>query len=76
MKIKIKEFIEAREISINELLKATDIDYATIFRIVNRKSGSIKFSNLDKICAALECELADILELEKVEIMDKLNNIR
>lgn len=74
MKIKIKEFIEERDISVNELSKATDIDYATIFRIVNRKSGSIKFSNLDKICAALDCCISDILEaeVESVEIARKI----
>ena len=60
-KLTIKEYLEAHGVSRYELAKRTDIKYQTIDRYY--KNRVVRFDSyiLDRICAALDCTVSDIL---------------
>lgn len=74
MKIKINEFIKSKGISLYRLSKDTGIQHSALHRSVNGNPKSLMLHNLDKICTALNCEIGDILEVEKVELKNKLED--
>lgn len=65
VKLTIKEYLEAHGVSRYELAKRTDIKYQTIDRYY--KNRVVRFDGyiLDRICAALGCNISDILTYEK-----------
>lgn len=69
MKIKLREVLNKKGKSIYWLNKETGIASSTLSRICNSKTSSIEFSVLDKICNALNCEVSDILEHSKSDII-------
>ena len=54
-----------RKISLNELAEKVGITNVNLSKIKNNKVNAIRFSTLEGICEALECEPGDILKLEK-----------
>ncbi len=53
-----------RKISLNELSEKVGITLANLSILKNNKAKAIRFSTLDAICNALNCEIADILEYQ------------
>ena len=53
-----------RKIQLNELAERVDITPANLSILKNGKAKAIKFSTLEGICKALECQPGDILEYE------------
>lgn len=51
-----------RKISLNELSDRVGITLANLSILKNNKAKAIRFSTLDAICKALECDVADIIE--------------
>ncbi len=51
-----------RKIGLMELAEKIDITPANLSILKNNKAKAIRFSTLDEICKALECQPADILE--------------
>lgn len=51
-----------RKISLNELSDKVGITLANLSILKNNKAKAIRFSTLDAICKALECDVADIIE--------------
>lgn len=51
-----------RKISSNELAEIIDITPANLSILKTGKAKAIRFSTLDRICRALRCQPADILE--------------
>lgn len=51
-----------RKISLNELSDKVGITLANLSILKNNKAKAIRFSTLDAICKALECDIADIIE--------------
>ncbi len=51
-----------RKISLNELAAAVDISLANLSILKNNKCKAIRFSTLNALCKALECQPADLLE--------------
>lgn len=51
-----------RKISLGELADAVGITQANLSILKTNKAKAIRFSTLDAICAALDCQPADILE--------------
>jgi putative transcriptional regulator len=51
-----------RKMSLNELAAKVDITIANLSILKTGKSKAIRFSTLDAICKALDCQPADILE--------------
>lgn len=51
-----------RKISLNELSDRVGITLANLSILKNNRARAIRFSTLDAICRALNCQPADILE--------------
>lgn len=56
-----------RKISSNELAERVGITPANLSILKTGKAKAIRFSTLDKICEALDCQPADILEYRVVD---------
>lgn len=51
-----------RKISLNELSEKVGITLANLSILKNNKAKAIRFSTLDAICKALNCNVEDIIE--------------
>ena len=56
-----------RRISLGELAEKVGITQANLSILKNNKAKAIRFSTLDAICRALDCQPADLLEFCKEE---------
>lgn len=54
-----------RKMSLNELSEKVEITLANLSNLKTGKAKAIRFSTLDAICKALDCQPADILEYSK-----------
>jgi putative transcriptional regulator len=65
IKVKLDEMMARRKIKLNELARRVDITEANLSILKNGKAKAIRFSTLEALCQALECQPADLLECEK-----------
>lgn len=67
-----------RKISLNELSERVDITLSNLSILKTGKAKAIRFSTLESICKALNCQPADILEYvndeDNTESTSKNNN--
>ena len=56
-----------RKMSVTELANKVDITMANLSILKNNKAKAVRFTTLDAICRALECQPGDILEYVKEE---------
>jgi putative transcriptional regulator len=56
-----------RKMSLNELSEKVDITLSNLSILKTGKAKAIRFSTLESICKALDCQPADILEFNKTE---------
>lgn len=54
-----------RKMSLNELSEAVDITLANLSKLKTGKVRAIRFSTLEAICEALDCQPGDLLEFSK-----------
>jgi putative transcriptional regulator len=54
-----------RKMSLNELSAATGISTTNLSILKTNKAKAIRFTTLDVICKALDCQPADILEYKE-----------
>jgi putative transcriptional regulator len=54
-----------RKMSLNELSEKVDITLANLSILKTGKAKAIRFSTLESICKALDCQPADLLEYSK-----------
>jgi len=54
-----------RKMSLNELSQKVDITLANLSILKTGKAKAIRFSTLESICAALDCQPGDLLEYDK-----------
>lgn len=69
MKVILNETLDKKGISQYKLSKMIGITPANLNNFCNNKTTSVKFSILDNICEALDCDVSDILMHEKSDIM-------
>lgn len=62
--INIDVMLARRKMSVTELADKVGITIANISVLKNGKARAIRFSTLEAICKALECQPADILEFK------------
>ena len=67
MIITLNQVLEDKGISQNQLAKDTGISVETIRNFKNNKTTRISFDVLEKVCNYLECEVEDVMRLEKCE---------
>jgi len=63
--INIDVMLAKRKMSVTELAERVGITMANISVLKNGKAKAIRFSTLEAVCAALECQPGDILEYQK-----------
>ncbi len=51
-----------KKISVTELAKEIDITMANLSILKNNKAKAVRFTTLDALCKALNCQPGDILE--------------
>lgn len=62
--INIDVMLAKRKMSVTELTDRVGITMANLSILKNGKAKAIRFSTLDAICKALECQPGDILEYQ------------
>lgn len=60
--INIDVMLAKRKMSVTELTKKVGITMANLSILKNGKAKAIRFSTLEAICKALDCQPGDILE--------------
>ena len=63
--VKLDNIMAKKKIGVAELASRIDITPVNLSVLKNGRAKAIRFSTLEKICAALECTPADILEYQK-----------
>ena len=64
MIINIETLLSQRNKSMYWLAQTTGISYPTIHKLVNGKTNSLTFENIEKICKTLDCTPNDIFIIE------------
>ncbi|MGX5478372.1 helix-turn-helix domain-containing protein [Bacillus thuringiensis] len=62
--INIDVMLAKRKISVTELSEKVGITMANLSILKNGKAKAVRFSTLEAICKALECQPGDILEYQ------------
>ena len=60
--INLDVMMAKRKMSLNELSEKVGITLANLSVLKNNKAKAIRFSTLDAICKALDCQVGDIIE--------------
>lgn len=63
--INLDVMLAKRKMSVTELTEKVGITMANISILKNGKARAIRFSTLEAICKALDCQPGDILEYKK-----------
>ena len=67
--VNIDVMLAKRKMSVTELSERVGITMSNISILKNGKARAIRFSTLDEICKALDCQPGDILEYRSEEEM-------
>jgi putative transcriptional regulator len=54
-----------RKMSLNELSEKVDVTLSNLSILKTGKAKAIRFSTLESLCEALDCQPADVLEFRK-----------
>jgi putative transcriptional regulator len=60
--VKLDELLHERRMTLTELSERIDITLANLSILKTGKARAIRFSTLDAICRALNCQPGDLLE--------------
>ncbi|MFZ5988712.1 MAG: helix-turn-helix domain-containing protein [Bacillota bacterium] len=60
--VNVDVMMAKRKMSLSELASKIDITLANLSILKNNKAKAIRFSTLEAICKALDCQPGDILE--------------
>jgi putative transcriptional regulator len=73
IRIKLDDVLHARRMTLTQLSDNIGITLANLSVLKTGKARAIRFSTLDAICAALECQPGDILEYTERTTSDPLH---
>ena len=65
IKVNLDQMLEKRNMKSNELAEAVNITTANLSILKTGKAKAVRFSTLEAICEALDCQPGDILEYVK-----------
>lgn len=65
--VRLDRMLADRKMALGELAEKVGISNVNLSNLKTGKVKAIRFSTLDAICKALECQPADILEYVEVE---------
>lgn len=63
--LRLDRVMADRKMSLNELSEKVGVANVNLSKLKNGHVSAIRFSTLEAICAALDCQPGDILEYEK-----------
>jgi len=63
--LRLDRVMADRKISLNELAEKVGITNVNLSKLKTGKASAIRFSTLEAICEALNCQPGDILEFKK-----------
>lgn len=69
--VKLDDMLYARRMSLTELSERVGLTLANLSILKTGKARAIRFSTLDAICEALQCQPGDILEFREGEESDE-----
>jgi putative transcriptional regulator len=72
--VTLDEMLYQRRMSLTELAARVDITLANLSILKTGKARAIRFSTLEAICRALQCQPGDILEFTDEEAADAGND--
>ena len=61
VRVTLDELLHARRMTLTELAAAVDISLANLSILKTGKARAIRFSTLEAICRALDCQPGDLL---------------
>lgn len=64
IKVNLDEIMKDRDVTLTELAETVGITLANLSILKTGKAKAVRFTTLDSICRALECQPGDILEFE------------
>jgi len=65
--LRLDRVMADRKMSLNELSEKVGIANVNLSKLKNGRVSAIRFSTLEAICEALDCQPGDILEYQKEE---------
>ncbi len=63
--VTLDAMLHERRMTLTELAATVDISLANLSILKTGKARAIRFSTLEALCAALDCQPGDILQFEK-----------
>ena len=69
--VKLDDMLYARRMSLTELSEKIGITLANLSVLKTGKARAVRFSTLDAICGALQCQPGDILEYREGDERDR-----
>lgn len=67
IRVNLDVMMAKRKISLNELANKVGVTNSNLSILKTEKAKAIRFSTLDAICEALDCQPGDILEYKRSE---------
>ena len=65
--VRLDDLLHARRMTLTELAARVDITLANLSILKTGKARAIRFSTLEAICAALECQPGDLLAFDATQ---------
>jgi putative transcriptional regulator len=65
--VRLDEMLHARHMTLTELASRIDITLANLSILKTGKAKAIRFSTLEAICVALECQPGDLLAFDPTQ---------
>lgn len=62
IQVNLDVMMARRKMSLNELSERVDISLANLSILKNNKCKAIRFSTLNALCKALNCQVSDLME--------------
>ena len=62
--VKLDDLLHARRMTLTELAEKVDITLANLSILKTGKARAVRFSTLEAICAALDCQPGELLAFE------------
>lgn len=69
--VNLDVMLARRKMSVTELTEKVGITIANLSILKNGKARAVRFSTLDAICKALDCQPGDILEYKNEKLAQK-----
>ena len=71
IRVRLDDLLHERRMTLTELAERIDIALANLSILKTGKARAIRFSTLEAICSALDCQPGDLLEFQSDSSADK-----